>query len=253
MIVSEYKPFAEITTAEVAQQSILVVDDDPVIRAVLRETLVNRGYVVEEAENAGEVHDRLSKQSNWNLIILDRRLPDCDGLVLLRTLRERTNTPVIILSILGDDHDRVLGLELGASDYLAKPVNLDELCIRIRNLLGLHTRQPQSSTRQIEFGDFVLNSDIRTLRNSEQATEWRLTAAESRMLEHLAKNSGQVFSRDQLTRTVFQRDWNPTDRSIDVLIARLRKLIEVNPRQPLWIVTMHGEGYRFNRSAQGHT
>ena len=221
---------------------ILLVDDDPVLRAVLRETLTNRDYTVSEAESAQQVREDLDDHP-WDLIVLDRRLPDCDGLVLMRALRERSDCPVFILSVLGDEHDRVLGLELGAADYLAKPVNLDELCIRIRNALSHRRPSREPIWRHTLFGDFKLDSSTRMLTRG--ATEWRLTAAETRILEYLVIRAGEVVDRNELTHKVFHRAWHPNDRSVDVLVARLRKIIEDNPRRPRWIVTLHGEGYRF--------
>jgi DNA-binding response OmpR family regulator len=236
----------ETTTSELPtsglSQRILIVDDDPVIRALLREVLVTRGYTVDEMESAADVRRTLTTQQ-WDLILLDRRLPDCDGLVLLKAIQDASPCPVMILSILGDEHDRVLGLELGAADYLAKPVNLDELCIRVRNTLAYHKPRNSLGVQRTLFGEFSFNSKTRQLTRDEQ--EWQLTATESRMLECLIGNAGQVFNREQLAYRVFHRKWYPNDRSIDVIIARLRKIIEEDPRKPEWIVTLHGEGYRF--------
>lgn len=221
---------------------ILIVDDDPVIRAVLREVLLNRGYSVDEMASATDVRQSMHTRE-WDLILLDRRLPDCDGLVLLKTIQKSLPCPVIILSILGDDHDRVLGLEMGAADYLAKPVNLDELCIRIRNTLAYYKPRTVVTQEHVSFGGFCFNSSTRQLTRDDE--QWQLTAAESRMLDCLISNAGHVVNRDQLAHKVFHRQWNPSDRSIDVIIARLRKIMEQDPRNPEWIVTLHGEGYCF--------
>ena len=236
-----------IASSDKPAERILIVDDDPVIRVLLREVLLNRGYQVEEMESAADVKQSLLNPQ-WDLILLDRRLPNCDGLVLLKAINDEAHCPVIILSILGDEHDRVLGLELGAADYLAKPVNLDELCIRVRNTLAYYKPRDAFALKQALFGEFSFNSKTRQLnRNDEQ---WQLTATESRMLECLIKNAGQVFNREQLSHAVFRRKWYPSDRSIDVVIARLRKLIERDPRNPEWIVTLHGEGYRFRELSE---
>lgn len=235
-------PEMKIAPATEQAERILIVDDDPVIRAVLREVLVTRGYIVEEMASATDVRHCLSTQQ-WDLILLDRRLPDCDGLVLLKAIQDASPCPVIILSILGEEHDRVLGLELGAADYLAKPVNLDELCIRVRNALAYYKPSNSCNLKHVVFGDFSFNSKTRQLMRDGE--EWQLTASESRMLDCLIKNAGHVFNREQLAHKVFHRKWYPNDRSIDVIIARLRKIIELDPRKPEWIVTLHGEGYRF--------
>ena len=236
-----------VASVDTVSKRILIVDDDPVIRALLREVLVSRGYWVEEMETAGDVRQSLTSDQ-WDLILLDRRLPDCDGLILLKAIQDKSPCPVIILSILGDEHERVLGLEFGAADYLAKPVNLDELCIRVRNTLAYSAPQSSFAQTQSLFGEFSFNFKTRQLnRNNEQ---WQLTATESRMLECLIKNAGQVFNREQLSHEVLRRKWYPSDRSIDVVIACLRKLIERDPRNPEWIFTMHGEGYRFRESSE---
>lgn len=223
-------------------ERILIVDDDPVIRAVLREVLLNRGYRVDEMASAADVRLSLGTEQ-WDLILLDRRLPDCDGLILLKAIQDASSCPVIILSILGDDHDRVLGLELGAADYLAKPVNLDELCIRVRNTLAYYKPRKSFMTQQLVFGEFSFNASTRQL--TRHGEEWQLTATENRMLDCLISNAGHVVNREQLAYKVLHRQWNPSDRTIDVIIARLRKIIEKDPRNPEWIVTVHGEGYRF--------
>ena len=126
---------------------------------------------------------------------------------------------------------------------LAKPVNLDELCIRVRNTLAYYKPRKAIALTHVVFGEFSFNSGTRQL--TREAEEWQLTATESRMLDCLINNAGHVVNREQLAHKVFHRQWYPNDRSIDVIVARIRKLIELDPRNPEWIVTLHGEGYRF--------
>ncbi len=222
---------------------ILVIDDDPVVRVLLRETLTAAGYIVDEAETGNEA-ERLLAEDIWDLILLDRRLPDCDGLLLLRSIREKYNSPVIVLTIMDDEHDRILGLGLGAHDYITKPFNPTEISLRIRNLL--RSRNPSIlpyHNRPITFGRFTLVQTSRRLVSG--GTDHKLAPAEMRLMAAFLTHPGHVLERTLLTQAVLRRDWSYNDRSIDVLVARLRKRIEDNPKSPKWIITVHGAGYLF--------
>lgn len=221
---------------------ILVVDDDPVVRVLLRETLLSEGYEVREAGNA-EVAGTLLRQGDWDLVILDRRLPDADGLLLLEAVKEKCGCPVVILSVMDDEHDRTLGLGLGAQDYIAKPFSATEILLRIRNLLLARSASPLPA-RQIERGPFKLVQTTRRL--TVDGVTHQLTSAEARLLAVFLTHPGEVLDRNLLTRTICHREWSHNDRSIDVLVARLRKRIESEPKSPEWIVTVHGAGYLFS-------
>lgn len=223
---------------------ILVVDDDPVVQVLLRETLLAEGYDVSGAGSSEEAEQRL-RQSPWDLVILDRRLPDADGLLLLQKVKEKSDCPVIILSVMDDQHDRTLGLGLGAQDYIAKPFSASEILLRIRNLLvARDTSLLPARVQEIEHGPFRLVQTTRRL--TENGKTHQLTSAEARLLAVFLTHPGQVLDRSSLTRSICQREWSHNDRSIDVLVARLRKHIEADPKSPEWIVTVHGAGYLFS-------
>lgn len=230
---------------------ILVVDDDPVVRVLLREMLLTKGHDVTEAENAAEAEVNL-RQGLWDLVLLDRRLPDSDGLLLLQRIRDHHDCPVIVLSVMDDEHDRTLGLGLGAHDYIAKPFSAAELLLRIQNLLMTRrATSPSSPGAPFEHGPFVLSETTRRLM--VDGSTHQLTSAEARLMAVFLAHAGEVLSRNFLTRNICHRDWSHNDRSIDVLVARLRKRIECDPKTPEWIVTIHGAGYLFNAAVADST
>ena len=223
---------------------ILVVDDDPVVRVLLREMLLTKGHDVTEAENAAEAEASLQR-GLWDLVLLDRRLPDSDGLLLLQRIKDQHDCPVIVLSVMDDEHDRTLGLGLGAHDYIAKPFSAAELLLRIQNLLMTRRAATYASPgAPIEHGPFTLSQTARRLTVDGRAHQ--LTSAEARLMAIFLGHAGEVLDRTFLTRSICQRDWSHNDRTIDVLVARLRKRIERNPKTPKWIVTVHGAGYLFD-------
>ncbi|MEL6964214.1 MAG: response regulator transcription factor [Pseudomonadota bacterium] len=233
------------------QCRILVVDDDPVVRVLLREMLLAHGHDVSEAESAASAEARL-RQGTWDLVLLDRRLPDCDGLLLLQRIRDRSDCPVIVLSVMDDEHDRTLGLGLGAHDYITKPFSARELSLRIQNLLMTRRMAlTPAATGKITHGPFTLSQTTRRL--VVDGVSHQLTLAEARLLAIFLCHIGEVLDRNLLTRSICRREWSHNDRSIDVLVARLRKRIEHDPKSPEWIVTIHGAGYLFNRSLEGRT
>lgn len=226
------------------KRRILVVDDDPVVHVLLHEVLSAAGYHVEEEESAAGAERRLFDE-NWDLVLLDRRLPDSDGLLLLKSVRERCDCPVVVLTVLDDERDRLLGLGLGAADYISKPFSAADICLRIRRVL--EARRPMADSLDaapMEHGPFVLNRSTRRL--SVDGTVHHLTAAETRLFALFLTRPGIVLDRLELTRTVCRREWSYDDRSIDVLVARLRRRVEKNPKTPGWIVTIHGVGYVFD-------
>ncbi len=223
---------------------VLVVDDDPVVRVLLREILGSAGHAVEEAESAATAERHLEKR-NWDLVLLDRRLPDCDGLLLLQSVKESCHCPVIVLTVMDDERDRMLGLGLGADDYMTKPFNASEMTLRVRNLLRMNDAPVVPNERgPITLGPFTLVQATRRLEI--KGTVHHLTLAETRLLSVFLTRPDEVLDRSLLTRIVCQREWAHDDRSIDVLVSRLRKQIEENPKLPEWIVTLHGVGYLFD-------
>ncbi|MCL4150860.1 UNVERIFIED_CONTAM: hypothetical protein GTU68_064632 [Idotea baltica] len=174
-------------------------------------------------------------------------MPGEDGLSALRTLRQNSDVPVIMLTATAEVIDRVLGLEFGADDYLAKPVDLRELEARIKSTLRRHLKPGanMSESTPIQFGHCILNIDGAKLFGPDE-NEIQLTAMEFNLLRVFAENRGRVLSRDQLLEQAHDKDWEPFDRSIDLHICRLRKKIEQNPTKPTTIRTVRGMGYIFN-------
>ena len=233
---------------------ILVVDDDPGIRRLLTRYLTEQGYQT-AAVSDGKGMDRWLRNNQPDLIILDLMLPGEDGLSLIRKIRATGNTPIIMLTARGEEVDRIVGLETGADDYLAKPFNPRELLARIRAVLrrGAASAGVSGSPADtlIRFGDFTLNIASMELLHGENKVA--LTSGEIELLVVLAQNPERVLSRDQLMDKLSGGVRDPFDRSIDVRITRLRSKIEKKPSAPQFIHTVWGKGYRFspNGSAQG--
>lgn len=235
---------------------ILVCDDEPHLREMVGEYLKERGYSVTEAGDAKTMH-LLMKSDVADLIILDVNMPGEDGLSALKKLRLSSDIPVIMLTATAEVIDRVLGLEFGADDYLAKPVDLRELEARIKSTLRRHLKSSSAVTtnnsgpvsasapQPIQFGRCTFNIGSAKLFDPEE-NEIPLTAMEFNLLRVFTENRGRVLSRDQLLEQAHDKDWEPFDRSIDLRICRLRKKIEQNPTKPATIRTVRGIGYIFD-------
>lgn len=226
-----------------AHSHILIVEDDPVASATLAAYLGKEGYRVSTAPD-GRTMRELFDKGDVDLILLDISLPDEDGFSLLREIRRQSQVGVIMVTGKGEDVDRIVALELGADDYVIKPFNMRELFARAKNLM--HRTQAARLVRPDEaakrFAGWTLNIPRRTL-TSPAGDDVRLTQFEFELLATLAKNPGCVMSRDSLIDHVNGRDRAPNDRTIDVLIGRLRRKIETTPKQPRIIVTVQGVGY----------
>ena len=234
-----------------APHRILIVDDDPALLELLERYLGEQGFAVAGVPD-GEAMDRYLAETPVDLIILDLMLPGEDGLSIAKRLRVSGATPILMLSARGDDVDRIVGLEVGADDYLAKPFNPRELLARLRAIL--RRRQPDTldtaAAEQAEvhsFGDFCLDMASRTLtRGGEQVA---LTSGEYALLQVFVENPNRVLSRDALVDRLAGYERSPFDRSIDVRVTRLRRKIEADPSAPVFIQTVWGEGYRFSPGA----
>lgn len=231
---------------------LLVVDDDEGIRELLEDYLIGQGYRVLTAADGREA-DRLITANHVDLIILDLMLPGEDGLSICRRIRATSMTPVIILTAKGDDMDRIIGIEMGADDYLPKPFNPRELVARIKAVLwrsrpGSFGPNTSSEDKQLTFDGFVVNLSTRELTNPRDELV-RLTSREFDLLSTLANNARRTLSRDDiLGMTQGKTLDDPEDRSIDMLVARLRRKIEVDPSSPRLIKTVRGIGYIFTPS-----
>lgn len=227
---------------------ILVVDDDARLRDLLRRYLTEQGFTVVTAENAQGMN-RMWIRERFDLLVLDLMLPGEDGLSICRRLRGAGDkTPIIMLTAKGEDMDRIIGLEMGADDYLPKPFNPRELVARIGAVLrrigpdevpGAPSETPQT----FNFGEFTLDLSTRTLKKNGESVA--LTTGEFAVLKVFARHARQPLSREKLMGLARGREYEVYDRSLDVQISRLRKLIEPDPANPLYIQTVWGLGYVF--------
>lgn len=217
---------------------VLCIDDDEVVQILLKEVVWQAGARYHGARSARQAQQLLGGQ-RFDLVLLDRRLPDADGLLLIEKILKRNKCPVIVLSQMGDPQDRQLGLGLGASEYLAKPFNPNELSSRIRGLLERNLRAHQRAlNQQVELGSLRLTASSGKLQIGDEVQY--LPPAEARMLHLMLLHRGEVLDRDDLTLAACGRAWSPGDRTADVLIARLRKKI---PTRVASITTVHRCGY----------
>jgi two-component system phosphate regulon response regulator OmpR len=223
---------------------ILVVDDDPALCELLSDYLGESGYAVATAGD-GKAMRRALARGMPDAIVLDLMLPGEDGLALARELRSRSEVPILMLSARGEEIDRVVGLEVGADDYLAKPFSPRELLARLRALLR-RARPSAAGTPAgtLAFGPFVLDTAARRLLRD--GAEVRLTGAEFELLRVLVERPNRVLGRDMLVDLLKGYDRDPFDRSIDIRVTRLRRKIESDPAAPAYIRTVRGEGYLFN-------
>lgn len=228
-------------------QRILVIDDDSRLQSLLSQYLSQQGFDVKAVDD-GEAMLQALKLNHYHLLVLDLMLPGTDGLTLLRNLRAQNDlTPVILLTAKGDEIDRIIGLEMGADDYLPKPFNPRELVARIHAILRRKQNTPSGSPhfeeKIIEFADCRLNLATRELKKQGQILA--LTSHEFSLLSVFVSHPRQPLSRDKLMDLCKGREHTPLDRAIDVQISRLRKLIETDPSKPRFIQTVWGYGYVF--------
>jgi two-component system phosphate regulon response regulator OmpR len=237
-----------MTTAP--KPTILVCDDERDLREMLQEYLEKRGFSVRLAGNSDELRSQIAELSP-DLIILDINMPGEDGLTALRSLRTESDVPVVMLTAAGETIDRIVGLEMGADDYLGKPVDLRELEARIKAVLRRKGAEAPQKTADgavvVKFGDFTLNLESTKLHGAD-GEDVPLTSMEFRLLKMFAENRSRVLNRDQILEQAHDRSWDPFDRSIDIRISRLRRKIEKNPQKPEIIRTVRGIGYIFDPS-----
>ncbi len=227
-------------------QHILVVDDHRDIRDLLARFLAKHGFRASVAESAAAARKAL-QAADVDLVVLDIMMPGEDGLSLTRFLRENTSIPVILLTAMGEETDRIVGLEIGADDYLAKPFNPRELLARIKAVLRRAQTLPRPSETgkgRLAFDRWILDFGRRELID-EKGVAVPLSSGEFRLLAALVERPGMVLTRDQLLDLTRGRSAQPFDRSIDNQVSRLRKKIERDPRTPVLIKTAWGDGYTF--------
>jgi len=226
---------------------VLIVDDEVGLVKGLSHSLTREGYQVKAAHD-GEEALRLLANEKFDIVLLDLMLPKVDGLEVCRRSRQQRDTPIIMLTAKGDDIDRIVGLEMGADDYLAKPFNTRELIARIRAVLrrarGSRHREPET----IRYDGIEIDASAR--RAVVRGRPVDLTAKEFDLLYLLAKNPGRVFQREQILDAVWGADFFDT-RTVDVCVGRVRKKIEEDPSRPQFVVTRWGVGYSFD-PGDGH-
>lgn len=221
---------------------VLVVEDEPSTRTMIANYLRGNGYEVIEAGTAAQYHRAVA--TGVDLVLLDIRLPDADGLELARDLRASSDVGLIFVTSLKDDVDRILGLEIGADDYITKPVNMRELLARVRSTFRrLSSGKATVETNVVQLGGWEIDLVRRECLDPSGALA-PLTRAEFDMLAALVQAKGKPVSRDYLLDVISRRSLDVTDRTVDTLVSRLRRKIEPDPARPALILTERGVGYR---------
>lgn len=228
------------------QDSLLLVEDDPRLRRLLERMLRNAGHQVTSAATGAEMMEQF-EAGHFNLLILDRMLPDGDSVLLAQNLRQQSNIPIIMLTGKSDPSDKVLGLEVGADDYITKPFDESELLARVRSVLrrahaaSIAATEPPRS--EIFFAGWELNVENHTLATPAGKIV-PLSDHEFRLLVMFVENPNQPISRERIMETIMERPWTPLDRSVDVLVSKLRRKLKTDPKQPDLIQSVRGTGYR---------
>jgi DNA-binding response OmpR family regulator len=229
---------------------VLIVEDDREIREMVAEYLGGQGYEVQQAESGGDMRETIERHLP-DVVLLDVRLPGEDGLTLARYLRERYDVGIIMVTGASDVVDRVVGLEVGADDYVTKPFDPRELLARVKSVmrrLGVRTEAPSNARpaggERVPVGRCFLDVAAHRLLDV-QGQEVPLTSMEYDLLKMFTEHPNKVLTRDQILTFTRNREWEPFDRSIDIRIARLRRKIESNPDEPKTIRTVRGAGYMF--------
>lgn len=223
---------------------VLIVDDDTRLSAMVRDYLGENGFTVHTAATASSGLAKINKRAP-DAVILDIMLPDLDGFETCRRIRAVSDVPVLMLTAKGDETDRIVGLEIGADDYLPKPFNPRELLARLKAILRRRGRPASADARILRFGRLEIDPGSRTAKLDGDPCQ--LTSYQFDLLVALAENAGRTLSREQLMDKVKGAELEAFDRSIDVHISRIRAAIEDDPKQPKRIVTVRGTGYVFAR------
>lgn len=234
-------------------RSILIVDDDQKTRLLLQSYLEKHQYTVHAAQDGSSFLAEFELyKAELSLVILDVMLPDTDGFTLCKTVRQQSQVPIIMLTASADDTDRIVGLELGADDYMAKPYNPRELLARIK---AIHRRTPQGESpdtvRFLRFAGFSIDLVERLLLDA-QGEPVILTSMDFNLLRLFAEHAGETLSREQLMEKTRGRDLGPFDRSLDVQVSRLRQRLNDDGKNPSLIKTVRGSGYVFATDVEPH-
>jgi len=217
--------------------SILIIDDDERLRELLENYLLEKKFKVFTCDDFFSAQEIL-KYFIFDLIIVDRMMPGGDGIDLIKDIKDNSNTPVIILTAMGESFDRIEGLKKQADDYIAKPFEPEELYLRIKKLLSLFN-QNSDQNKIINFGDYLYN--LSTFQLKKGSEDIYLTEGENKLLSHLATKKNEIVLREELANNKFVEN---EFRKIDVQVTRLRQKVERNPKRPLYIKTIRGKGYK---------
>jgi two-component system OmpR family response regulator len=235
------------------KDSILIVDDDPEIRQLLVGYLARNGFDALPASSGRDMWQMLDRHA-VDLVVLDLMLPDADGLVLCRDLRAKSSVPVLMLTARGEEADRILGIEMGADDYLVKPFSPRELLARVKGILRRTRALPPNlkpdTQRCLAFAGWKLDTATRVLTGPDGVAT-PLSGAEYRLLRILLDHPNRVLNRDQLVELIHGREAEPYDRAIDVQVSRLRQRLQDDGRESRLIKTVRGEGYVLAAAVQG--
>jgi len=230
-----------------AIETLLVVDDDPIVRELLEDYFSQQGFRVRGAGSAAEAR-KLLEDSPPQLVFLDVGLPGEDGLSLARYIREQFDVPIVMVSGAGEPLDRIVGLEVGADDYVTKPFDLRELQARVKSVMRRYRRAPtppvDGEPQRVTIPGFEVDLASRRLFRAD-GEELVLTRMEFELLQVFVQHPNRVLSRDQLLNMTQNRDWDPYDRSIDIRVARLRRKLDDRPDSSQLIRTVRGVGYMF--------
>ncbi|MEM7246443.1 MAG: response regulator transcription factor [Acidobacteriota bacterium] len=228
-------------------EAVLMIDDDAELAAMVAEYLGEAGFVVDTCLGAREGLERLAS-GDYQAVLLDLMMPELDGWETCRLIRESSDVPILMLTARGEASDRIVGLELGADDYLAKPFDPRELLARLRAVLRRTQRGPtggEVGVPILRFGRLEIDRDARVVRLDGE--ERVLTGQQFDLVVHLAENAGRVLSREQLAESVKGEPHLPFERSIDVQVSRIRAVLEDDPKKPRRLLTVRGAGYVFAR------
>jgi len=225
-------------------RTILVVEDEPKILRIVCDYLDRAGFRSVEAVD-GRAALQLAQRDRPDLVVLDLGLPDMDGLDVIRRLRERSRVPVVVLTARGEESDRLVGLELGADDYVVKPFSPKEVVARVRAVLR-RTERAAEPGRVVRAGDVTVDLDRMSVTAGERAVE--LTRTEIQLLATLARQPGRVLTRAQLLDAIHGVEVDSYERAIDAHVKNIRRKLESDPRRPRYLLTVHAVGYRFAES-----
>lgn len=219
---------------------VIMIEDDRELAELLTQYLAKFNIVVKNFENPKKALEELNKNKNYDLMILDLSLPEMDGIEVCKKVAQEEDIPIIISSARSDDTDKIVALEVGADDYLAKPYNPRELVARIQAVLR---RKEKKSKKITVCGEFELDEEGFTIKKNGEPLN--LTSAEFELLSMLIKNKGRVLSRDYILDNTTYLNYDSIDRTVDVIIGRIRKKIGDDPKNPKYIISVRGLGYKF--------